>query len=138
MYPNAEVAFQAGKFRNDKDRKIFRDKYPNPGKAKKIGNSIALRSDWESFKDEWMYYVLTAKFNTPDPKKVDEATYFAKNRLYLKQALLNTKDYYLEEGNFWHDNYWGNCYCEKCRDIKGQNKLGELLMKVRSELTLNV
>jgi len=34
----------------------------------------------------------------------------------------------------WHDNYWGNCYCFKCKDIKGVNKLGEPLMDIRSRL----
>lgn len=35
------------------------------------------------------------------------------------------------EGNYWHDNYWGNCTCDKCKNIEGQNKLGKILMKIR-------
>ena len=35
----------------------------------------------------------------------------------------------LIEGNWWKDTYWGVC------DGKGQNKLGELLMKVRKIFT---
>ena len=36
-------------------------------------------------------------------------------------------------GNWWHDNYWGNCNCDRCKDIKGQNKLGKMLMDLREE-----
>ena len=38
---------------------------------------------------------------------------------------------YLEEGNTWHDTYWGVC------NGKGKNKLGKILMQVREELKLD-
>ena len=44
-------------------------------------------------------------------------------------------DIMLIEGNYWHDNYWGNCLCPKCKEIEGQNQLGKILMKVRSTLS---
>ena len=65
-----------------------------------------------------MYEILVEKFTIPE----------------LKEKLLATGDEYLEEGNYWHDNYWGNCHCEKCADITGQNKLGILLMKIREDI----
>lgn len=40
----------------------------------------------------------------------------------------------LVEYNSWHDNFWGDCTCPKCRNIKGQNQLGKLLMQKREEL----
>jgi len=52
----------------------------------------------------------------------------------LKKRLKNTEGYELIEGNFWHDCYWGNCSCEKCKNIEGQNVLGRLLMKVRTAI----
>jgi len=52
----------------------------------------------------------------------------------LKEKLLNTGEIYLEEGNWWHDNYWGQCNCYRCRNIHGLNKLGKILMQVRDEL----
>lgn len=52
----------------------------------------------------------------------------------LKQKLLNTDNAYLEEGNTWHDNIWGNCQCDKCKAVAGQNYLGKILMKIREEL----
>ena len=41
----------------------------------------------------------------------------------------------LEEGNRWHDNFWGNCRCQECDDVEGRNILGKLLMKVRDEMS---
>jgi predicted NAD-dependent protein-ADP-ribosyltransferase YbiA (DUF1768 family) len=52
----------------------------------------------------------------------------------LRRQLLDTGHQELEEGNYWHDNEWGNCYCMKCRTIAGKNKLGILLMQVREEI----
>ena len=33
-----------------------------------------------------------------------------------------------------HDNEYGNCICPKCAEIEGENKLGKILMRVRTEL----
>lgn len=51
----------------------------------------------------------------------------------LKQKLLATGDEELVEGNYWHDNTYGNCSCERCKDIIGRNMLGNILMKLRTE-----
>ena len=40
----------------------------------------------------------------------------------------------LLEGNYWHDNYWGDCKCKTCEKTEGQNKLGRILMIVRKEI----
>lgn len=88
-----------------------------PGKAKSVGDSIKLRPDWEEVKDEIMFNILKRKFS------------YGRLGYKLKQ----TGDAYLEEGNTWHDNYWGNCYCWKCSGIMGLNKLGEILMKIRRD-----
>ena len=55
----------------------------------------------------------------------------------LRDKLLATGDQYLEEGNSWHDNYWGNCDCPRCKDTMGRNMLGQLLMQVREEIKNN-
>ena len=90
----------------------------SPGKAKKLGNSIEIKENWEDIKDKVMFTILIVKFNI----------------LELKKLLLDTKDDLLIEGNYWHDNYWGDCYCEKCKNIKGRNKLGKMLMIIRNSL----
>ena len=89
-----------------------------PGQAKRLGRKLTLRPDWEEVKDKVMYNALKQKFAIPE----------------LKKLLLATGDAELEEGTWWHDNYWGNCYCEKCKNIQGKNMLGKLLMKIREEI----
>lgn len=91
---------------------------PTPGEAKRLGRKCFLLKDWKNVRDKVMYEILVEKFTIPE----------------LKEKLLATGDEYLEEGNYWHDNYWGNCHCEKCADITGQNKLGILLMKIREDI----
>ena len=90
---------------------------PTPGASKKYGRRCQLRSDWEQIKDSVMEQALRLKFSD----------------IELKTKLLATGDEPLEEGTWWHDNEWGNCYCDKCANIQGKNKLGKLLMKLREE-----
>lgn len=116
-YRNSEAAFQAQK--NPTPQNIANFSIMNPSQAKKMGRSIALREDWDSVKDKIMYEIVLRKFyQNPD----------------LREKLFATGDEYLEEGTWWHDNYWGNCHCKKCENIQGQNHLGIILMKVREKL----
>ena len=53
----------------------------------------------------------------------------------LKKWLLETGNEELHEDTTgWHDNCWGNCECDKCKNIPGKNLLGKALMQVRGEL----
>lgn len=90
-----------------------------PSEAKKMGKTIPARPDWETIKVDVMKDIIRLKF-TQSSK--------------LKTRLLATGDEELVEGNLWHDNFWGNCTCSKCRSIKGTNMLGKILMEVREEL----
>ena len=116
-YKNSEAAFHAQKTLNLAQRKQFTTL--DPSESKKMGRKITLRNDWESVKTKIMYEICYAKFTQNED---------------LKAKLLATSDEYLEEGTYWHDNCWGNCYCEKCKDIVGENRLGNILMQIREEL----
>lgn len=117
VYPTVEHYFQAMKTL-DKTQRFNIAIQPTPGKAKREGRRVQLRSDWEQVKEQVMYEALIKKFSDP----------------LLRKLLLDTGDEYLEEGTTWHDNEWGVCHCLKCQDIVGKNKLGKLLMRVRMEL----
>jgi len=110
-----ENAYQAGKSLDEAVWEKFTDPLLTPGMAKKLGQLLPLRPDWEEFKVEWMYELLQIKF-TP---------------ALWRRKLMGTMSGELVEGNFHHDNFWGDCHCTKCQTIPGQNLLGKLLMRLR-------
>lgn len=112
-YLNAEAVFQAAKVLTDEERMAFTVLPPN--KAKRLGRQVQLRSDWETVKVGVMEEVVRAKF-TQNPD--------------LAARLLATGDATLVEGNTWGDTCWG----VDTRTGKGENHLGQILMKVRGEL----
>lgn len=114
-YDNAEAAFQSFKCKNRVDR--FKFSGINGPSAKKLGRKVELIDDWEHIKNQIMHQVLIEKFY----QNVD-----------LRNMLISTGDEMLVEGNKWHDNYWGWCTCDRCANKVKQNKLGYILMDVRS------
>lgn len=116
-YKNTEAAFQAQKTTSVPKRLEFANF--TASQSKKEGRKLALRQDWEEVKGQVMYEICLAKFTQNED---------------LKMKLLSTDGRHLIEGNHWHDNTWGNCTCEKCRSVQGQNRLGVILMKIREEL----
>lgn len=116
-YPTVEHAFQALKTYDVEARRLIAAA-PTPGKAKAMGRAVVLRKDWEEIKEDVMKICLKAKFDIPE----------------LREKLLATGDAYLVEGTVWHDNEWGSCNCDRCKNIIGKNKLGNALMAIREEI----
>ena len=114
----AEHRFHAEKTFNAEERQDVLDA-PDPNAAKKRGRTVTLRTDWELVKDAIMFRILWEKFRDQE----------------LRAALLATGSDFLTEGNFWHDNYWGQCSCATHKGL-GQNRLGYTLMSVRSQIFL--
>jgi ribA/ribD-fused uncharacterized protein len=125
-YPTNEHFFQAMKTLDQEERKVIAA-VATPGEAKRLGRKVTLRADWEEVKTDVMMLGLRLKFSQ-NPS--------------LAASLIETGDEELIEGNWWHDNTWGNCLCAKCSRTPGRNLLGMLLMELRKELqyeaTLNV
>lgn len=119
IYGSTEHAYQASKSFDNKYRKMIASIPGNkPGLTKRFGSRVTLRSDWDKVKIDIMSKLLYKKFLYP----------------HLSNLLLQTQDEDIVEGNHWHDNFWGDCKCKKCKDIPGQNNLGKLLMDIRKEL----
>jgi len=118
QWPTIEHIFQAAKT-TDLDKREYIRNLKFPKEAKQYSKKIDLRSDWEKVKYDIMYGAVYFKFNQNKD---------------LASKLISTNDQYLIEGNYRHDNIWGNCYCDKCKNSKGQNLLGEILMKVRKDI----
>lgn len=110
-YPSSEHAYMAQKSLN-RDVQLEISMIVGSNKAKKFGQNIVLRPDWEYYRVAAMLQVLFRKFEDHD----------------LAMVLLNTGDKYLEETNWWNDKFWGVC------NGKGLNMLGKCLMIVREDL----
>jgi ribA/ribD-fused uncharacterized protein len=116
VFKTVEHAFQSHKTL-DPDQRTLVINSETPGKAKRLGKKVTLRSDWENIKVKLMIDLTFAKFT---------------QNKELHKRLLSTGVLTLIEGNHWHDNFWGNCFCDECKDIVGENNLGKILMFVRS------
>ena len=112
VFDSVEAAFQAIKSKDWNVRKQFEGLSPSVAKA--LGRRIALREDWNEIRLKVMEYLVREKF---------------KNE-FLRKKLLSTGDAVLIEGNYWNDKFWG----VDLRTNQGENHLGKILMKVRSEL----
>jgi ribA/ribD-fused uncharacterized protein len=117
-WPTVEHAYQAAKT-NDVSQRLTIQHAATPGKAKRLGRAVTLRKDWDTEKVPIMKVLVRKKFT---------------QNIGLRMLLFITADEELAEGNHWHDNFWGNCLCNKCEHIKGKNMLGKILMEVRSNI----
>lgn len=115
VFPSVENAYQAMKCANPDEWYQFIN--IKPGEAKKLGRKVQMRADFNDIKYNLMKKLLDIKFDSnPD----------------LKNRLLATAPESLVEGNWWHDNYWGMCQCDKCKNEIKRNTLGELLQRKRN------
>jgi ribA/ribD-fused uncharacterized protein len=115
-WPTVEHYFQAQKFIGDacaEHRERIRTA-ASPKHAKTLGQSRKhpIRPDWDSVKEDVMRHALRRKFERPE----------------LRALLLGTKNRPLVESSP-HDRYWG-----AGKDGSGRNRLGALLMELRTEL----
>lgn len=122
-WPTSEHFFQANKTLNLLHCKEIRDA-STPGIAKKMGSprgykgfKITLRENWELIRIPVMEFVVKEKFG---------------QNVRALELLMSTEGHLLIEGNIWHDNFWGNCYCPKCVNKPGLNNLGIVLMNYRN------
>jgi len=112
-YPSVEHAYQAAKTLNIRTKKHIA-KLTTPLKAKEYGKKIKITTPkWDKEKTVVMLELLRLKFNQAD----------------LKKLLLATLNLKLVNFNYIGDTFWGQC------NGSGSNKLGELIMKVRDELS---
>ncbi len=120
IYPSSEHAYQAHKS-NDIEIRKYVATLETPGLSKKAGRLLDKRDDWDEVKFRIMKDILVIKFKDFE----------------MSERLLETNFHNLVEGNYWHDNIWGDCSCGKCKHILGQNHLGIILMDIRTEIFEN-
>lgn len=88
-----------------------------PGQAKRAGQKVLMRPDWDDLKLGYMADLQALKYRNAE----------------LAPLLVATGDLQLVEGNTWHDTFWGQCSCERHRG-SGENWLGSILTLERSRL----
>ena len=113
LVPTVEHAYQMTKFIQHPEVVKEIALCSTPGETKKLARKYKdkIRSDWQSVSLQVMECLLRIKFSDLD----------------LMQRLQWTKCLYLEEGNYWNDQFYGICL----KTGHGSNHLGLLLMKVR-------
>lgn len=121
-YRSSEAAFQAQRCFDKNERVKFTSMTGFEAKAYakelwKQGLALSDRGSDQILRI--MYDVCLAKF-TQNPE--------------LKTRLLSTGTTPLIEENWWHDNFWGACNCNKCRLKDRKNYMGKILMRIRREL----
>lgn len=112
-YPSSEHAYVSAKS-NDPDFKLKISRTDSPGVVKRMGRDIEVIENWNSIRLSIMEEILRIKFS-------DEV---------LRDKLISTSGRGIYEGNWWNDKFWGVDYNTGC----GQNNLGIILMKIRSEM----
>lgn len=112
VYPSTEHAYQAAKTKILEQREEIRSA-KTCSQAKRLGQTVTMRADWEDIKIGVMHDLVRQKF-TKHPA--------------LKEKLILTGRHHLVEGNTWKDKFWGVC------DGEGENHLGRILMDVRAEI----
>jgi len=128
-YPSVENYYQAMKLscsmESTKDLGMIWHEltYCKPGQAKRLSRTINIDlSMWNAQREETMLNGLKVKFATATQ---------------LQHQLIATGDKELVEGNYWHDNFWGDCKCNKCV-TPGLNVLGQLLMRIRTKAQIPI
>ena len=113
-WPSVELYFQAQKFTSLAHQERIAAA-PTPKEAKALGRDrkVSMRPDWDQVKDTVMLEAVRQKFRTHKA---------------IRKILLSTGEEQLAE-NAPADYYWG---CGA--DGTGENRLGKILMQVRSEL----
>jgi N-glycosidase YbiA len=113
-YLSVEHWFQSQKFTNPEVQEEIR-LASTPASAKAMGKKkeASFRKDWDSVREDIMMEGLRAKFH---------------QNIFLYVSLCNTEDTELKEDSSW-DSYWGIG-----KFGKGKNRMGYLLMKLRSEI----
>jgi hypothetical protein len=116
IYQSVEHAYQSAKFEGLTPIQEEIQNSSSPGEAKRIGKKYKnfVRTDWVEVNLQIMEELVRKKFSNPS----------------LRKMLLETGNQLIQEGNWWHDEFWGYSF----HSGKGLNHLGKIIMKVRDEI----
>ena len=111
-FRSVEHAYQAAKTNIAEEREMVA-RMRSAGAAKRIGQCVTIRDDWDEIKVTVMRKLVCDKFT---------------NDVILSNKLIATYPTILVERNYWGDTFWGMYRGE------GSNYLGKILMSIRNDL----
>lgn len=114
IYKSPEHWYQSCKAVKMSDKQMICNQ-PTAGKAKQKGNIIEIRHDWNKIKIDIMKRIQEIRFDQP----------------YWEKKLLNYKKLQIIEYNWFHDNFWGACICDRCLYKEKLNHLGKIIQEIR-------
>jgi ribA/ribD-fused uncharacterized protein len=115
LFPSVEHAYQYAKHSNPALEDYEDVLKLTSAQVKQWGKNIPLKKDWNKLKLEIMSQLVLSKFE---------------NNIDLKNKLIEIKDFYIEETNYWRDTFWG------VYNSSGKNNLGKILMNTANFLHL--
>lgn len=110
LWKTVEHAYQAQKTLDNDQRRLIQNAH-GPYEAKRLGQGVSKRQDWDMIKLQLMHDLVTEKFKNP----------------FLQHQLHQTGDQELVNNNEYNDTFWG-----VYKGI-GENHLGKILMNVRQQ-----
>ena len=114
IYPSVEHAYMSAKCDAEWWKIVCSQRENTPGTIKRNSKSIKVKDNWKDIKLSIMEDCIRKKFSQ-EP---------------YRTKLLNTGNEFIQEGNLWYDTFWG----VDLRTNKGENNLGKIIMRIRSEL----
>jgi ribA/ribD-fused uncharacterized protein len=131
LYKTVEHWYQASKADNEILHEYVRN-LPKAGDTKRVWKKKNIIIPIKGMKDGMMLPVkMRVDFHDIKVDIMRQGLKCKFEILSLRKLLNQTKGKMLIEGNTWHDNFWGDCSCDICKNIEGKNWLGKLLMEER-------
>ncbi len=124
LYNAVENAYQAAKYMKE-SREYLQKCSPKEAIifVRENPMNAYTEEEWDGVKLQIMRNLLIQKFD----KNLNRDNY---------NKLLETGNRYLEETNYWDDQYWGVSKSDVNENGVGENNLGKLLMEIRNSLRI--
>lgn len=113
VWPTSEHAYHSEKFVDQADKEIIYECRSAHDAFKNAQMMIVTTPNWKEIREVIMYGILTAKLS---------------QHPYVRKKLMETGERELIE-NSWRDDFWG-----WGENREGQNALGKLWMRIRTEM----
>lgn len=121
-FNSSEAAYQSQKFCDINMQLRFVGLTPDQSKHLARRWKQNWRIGWDTYKLNVMYEIVKNKM--------------LQNKDCLIELMSTNNMLIVEDTTGWHDNIWGYCRCDKCKNKEHTNYLGKILMRIREEFRI--